>query len=193
MTASIAAYLERALADLEPSPEKLAALVAHWRLVRTWNERTNLTAITSDSDAAWLHYRDSLELVPHLRDGSIIDIGSGGGFPGIPLAVWCEVPVCLLEPRRKRATFLRQVVVQLGLVRVEVVEGRSTDPPRRLYDNVVTRATFSERADLLACRKWLAPEGRLIAMRAGAGEPAAPLTREYLIGDHHRVLEIWEN
>ena len=161
--------LKDALADLLVSKEQIDLLAKHWALVQAWNERVNLTAITSDRDAAYLHYRDCLELLPFLVKGAVLDIGSGAGFPGIPLAIVSGARVTLMEPRRKRATFLRDVRAQLGLENVEVHEARALDMPFARFENVVTRATFSDAGALKQCGTWVAPGGRLIAMRQDPG------------------------
>jgi len=80
--------LRSALADLGPEvTSRSEQLAAHWQLVKQWNDKTNLTAITNESDAAWLHYRDCLELLAVVGPGSIADMGSGAGYPGLPLAI----------------------------------------------------------------------------------------------------------
>ncbi|MBI5511738.1 MAG: 16S rRNA (guanine(527)-N(7))-methyltransferase RsmG [Deltaproteobacteria bacterium] len=190
--------LRSAIADLElEDPDRVVGLLAaHWALVKTWNERVNLTSILDDGEAAWLHYRDSLEALRVLVPGEVVDLGSGAGYPGIPLAI--AEPgrrVTLVEPRRKRASFLETVAARLGLSNVVVVVGRSDDEPAVRAANVVTRATFSGVAELTACKKWLAPHGaphgQLIAYRSAAsGDPASRVHRYGLRGEQ-RILEIW--
>jgi 16S rRNA (guanine527-N7)-methyltransferase len=184
---------------LEPTLEglpdtALAQLWSHWLLVKEWNVRINLTAIEDDSEAAWLHYRDSLAALASLPvGGSIVDMGSGAGFPGIPLAIARpEQTFYLVEPRRKRASFLRVAVSRLGLPNVIIHHGRSTDTPPELCEAVVSRATFSAEEDLRACLRWLSPRGVLIAYRA---EDSALLSEtlhsvSYSLGAHRRRLDI---
>lgn len=172
----IQALLEGILAGLPEAeqPFLIGQLAAHWALVCQWNDRCNLTAISQPEDAAWLHYRDSLQALPLLTSGPILDIGSGAGFPGIPLALARpEWSFTLLEPRHKRASFLQTVISRLGMRNVRVVIGRSDQPIPQLspdqgppYAAVVTRATFSGEADLLGCMRWLRPGGKLIAYRS---------------------------
>ena len=180
---------------LEGSPDKaLAQLWAHWLLVKEWNARINLTAIEDDSEAAWLHYRDSLAALDSLpATGPIVDMGSGAGFPGIPLAIARPAQTFyLVEPRRKRVSFLRVVVSRLGLSNVVVHHGRSTDNPPELCEAVVSRATFSGEADLRACLRWLTPSGVLIAYRAGDSELLAQTLHSvsYSLGEHRRRLDV---
>ncbi|MEZ4272919.1 MAG: 16S rRNA (guanine(527)-N(7))-methyltransferase RsmG [Myxococcota bacterium] len=188
------AALAEALADQPESIRSLAPrLLQHWQLVCHWNARTNLTSIRQDQDAAWLHYRDSLELVRFLDAGPILDVGSGAGFPGIPIAMAlpdCEVT--LLEPRRKRASFLRTAKARLHLDNVRVLQGASTDTPDKLYAAVVSRATFSADADVQHCLTWLKPEGRLIAMRSEAAASIGAERHPYTLGQKQRFLDIWQ-
>lgn len=149
------------------------ALFEHWRLVQAWNQRVNLTAITSDSDAARLHYADSLHALPHLLAGSVLDVGSGAGFPGVPIAVADPGRrVVLMEPRAKRASFLQTAQARLGLEGLEVWNMRADEPVRERFANVVTRATFSDAAELARLLAWVAPGGQVVAFRAG--EAALP-------------------
>lgn len=156
--------LADALADLDVEASQAATLASHWSLVRKWTERSNLTNITNAREAAWLHYRDSLELVALLLPGDLLDIGSGAGFPGVPLAVM-GFEVTMMEPRRKRASFLRTSRSRLHLS-FNVLEARSTDRPEHQFVNVVTRATFSDDSRLRDCLEWVRPGGQLLAMRA---------------------------
>ena len=81
-----------------------------------WNTRTNLTAIRKDSEVLLKHYADSVVMVDILpRSGSVLDVGSGGGFPGIPAIVRPDLTWRLLEPRQKRVSFLKATVARLGL------------------------------------------------------------------------------
>jgi 16S rRNA (guanine527-N7)-methyltransferase len=187
--------LVTALEDLAIGKDDRALdlLSRHWDLVSAWNERVNLTAIDDALDAAWLHYRDSLEALAALVPGGITDIGSGAGYPGIPLAIAePERQVTLVEPRRKRVSFLETVAARLGLGNVRVIEGRSEDTPKVLTANVVSRATFSDLRDLRACLKWVAPGGQLIAFRSDPSGDSAAHAHPYRLGDETRLLEIWD-
>ena len=195
---AFATALEEATAALPIAltPEHRARIAGHWELVLAWNAKINLTAITDPKEAAWLHYRDSLEVLPFLEQGPIADIGSGAGFPGLPLAIVSGRPTTLVEPRRKRVSFLRTAIATLGLSNTTVLEARSTDAPPTGYANVVTRATFGDEGSLRSCADWVAPGGQLIALRsAGAGPrqgrrlPTRAVDYELL--GRPRVLEIW--
>ena len=105
--------------------DKIELMYRHWQLMLKWNARTNLTAIRKDSEALLKHYADSVVMVNILPpSGSVLDVGSGGGFPGIPLSiVRPDLTWRLLEPRQKRVSFLKATVARLGLKNVEVIRG----------------------------------------------------------------------
>lgn len=200
-------HLARAMADLpEPLPaEALQAMAAHWALVQQWQQRVNVTSIDSDAESAWLHYRDALEALPWLRPGLTLDVGSGAGFPGIPLAIARPgEPFLLMEPRRKRASLLSQAAARLQLAKVQVYNGRLQDTPTAACAQVVTRATFSQLSDLQHGAAWLQPGGRLLAYRSGTaplpeadmqGLKEAGLHYEtghgYALMGHARRLDVW--
>jgi 16S rRNA (guanine(527)-N(7))-methyltransferase RsmG len=123
-------------ADISLSPVQLEGLDGHFRLLLEWNARMNLTGVTDPQTAATIHYLDALAALKYLKAGKAvatwIDVGSGGGFPGFPLATaWEGQRFLLAESRMKKANFLRAAVSELGLSdRVAVFAGR------------VERATF---------------------------------------------------
>lgn len=175
------------------SAEQVDLLEQHWRLVLAWNKRTNLTAIVNDTDAAWLHYADSLSALGELLPGSVADLGSGAGYPGVPLAIVSPTrSFTLVEPRQKRASFLDVAISRLGLTNVRVQVGRSEEVPTRPFDNVVTRATFSDEGDLEACLAWLRPGGRLIALRANNVASNAVRIVTYKLRSDTHALHIWD-
>jgi 16S rRNA (guanine527-N7)-methyltransferase len=123
-----------------------------------WNSRINLTAITGYYDVQMKHFLDSLTVVlalpcPIPEGFKTIDVGSGGGFPGLPLKIiFPQIELVLLESTNKKAVFLRHIVQTLGLGRVEVVIGRAEEVAhlpayRELFDTVVVRG-LSEMAVL---------------------------------------------
>jgi len=197
MSEDFVAALRHAMSQLRPEPAELTSdaleqLARHWALICRWNPRTNLTAITNNDEAALLHYADSLAVLPHLVPGSILDIGSGAGFPGVPLAIATGRPTTLLEPRLKRVSFLRTLKAELGLSQLEIEAGRSTDAIIEHFANVVTRATFSRDEDILACQRWVAPGGRLIALRAEGGDRLTDFIHErYQLAGKARNLALW--
>lgn len=183
-----------------------AKLLAYLVLLDKWNRTHNLTAIREPERMITHHLLDSLAVLPHLpsRGGlRLIDIGSGGGLPGIPLAVvrpdW---QLTLLDSNFKKATFLRQAAIELPLPNVDVVAARVEDyQPAAGFDIAISRA-FSDLAVFAgAGRRLLAPDGRLVAMKgvypheelahlpAQIGVTATPsLKVPGLNGDRHLVI-----
>ena len=113
-------------------------------LLLEWNEKFNLTAITDKDEIEEKHFIDSIELVKFfdVKNKTLLDVGSGAGFPGIPLAiVEPTLNITLLESNGKRVSFLREVVKELDLKNVEIIQGRSEElGVREKYDIVTARA-----------------------------------------------------
>jgi 16S rRNA (guanine527-N7)-methyltransferase len=150
----------------------LQRLRAYLVLLDKWNRTHNLTAIRDPAQMITHHLLDSLAalayVIPHVpHGGRLLDIGSGGGLPGIPLAVarpdW---KVTLLDSNHKKVAFMRQAAIELPLPNVDPVAVRAEDyvPPLR-FDAIISRA-FSDLATFAdAGRRLLAPGGRLLAMK----------------------------
>jgi 16S rRNA (guanine527-N7)-methyltransferase len=174
------------------SSEMLDQMQQHWELLLAWNSRVNLTSITSPREAAARHYRDSLATMEHGLRGPIVDMGSGGGFPGIPLAIAMpETPVTLVEPRRKRVSFLRTAVSRLALNNVKVVMSRAEDGPKEPFMSLVTRATFSSPEELAGLLPWVLGDGMLYFHRSASCEPVAKSTRVlYDVDGDSRALDL---
>lgn len=149
----------------------LAALSAHVRLMLAWNEAINLTAIIDPAAIARRHVADSLAAVPVLRDGPselLVDIGSGAGFPGLPLAVVHPWHVSLADSVGKKAAFLRAAATAMDLGdRVSVRNARAETLERGTWDIVTARAVGSV-ADLVEIGlPLLRPGGRLVVWKRG--------------------------
>ena len=147
-------------------------LLAYTVLLDKWNRTHNLTAIREPERMVTHHLLDSLAVLPHLPHANslrIIDIGSGGGLPGIPLAIarpaW---HVALLDSSRKKTAFMRQAAAEVSLPNVEVITSRAEDyVPATLFDVAISRA-FSDLARFSAlARHLVASSGKLIAMKGG--------------------------
>jgi 16S rRNA (guanine527-N7)-methyltransferase len=184
--------LAAATADLSLPAGALERMAEHWALVKAWNERVNLTSVTDDVEAAWRHYRDSLEALRLLPPGAIVDLGTGPGYPGIPLALASpERTFTLVEPRRKRVSFLEVALIRLKLTNARALYGSSTDPPDRAYAAAVTRATFSAAEEIAECLAWVEPGGIVVAYRSDPSGLAGTQVHPYAIRNHARVLEVW--
>jgi 16S rRNA (guanine527-N7)-methyltransferase len=152
---------------IELSPEQVAKLVAHLDLMDEWGQRMNLTAIRDRDQQITKHVLDSLSVLPYLRGGRVADVGSGAGFPGIPLAIAAPaVHFALIESTGKKCRFLEHVRDTLGLENVEVVQSRAEAwKPAVRYDTVLARAV-GPLADLVRYAGLLvAGDGRLLAMK----------------------------
>jgi 16S rRNA (guanine527-N7)-methyltransferase len=148
-------------------PAQAAALLALVSELAEWNTRFNLTAISEPTEVIDKHLLDSLAVLPHLRGLRIADIGTGAGFPGLPLAIAdLDRRFTLVESTGKKASFLRHVVGELHLPNVDIVQGRAEAMrPAKPFDSVVARALGS-LADFVRVAGHLAGRsGRLLAMK----------------------------
>lgn len=136
-------------------------------LVAKWNKAYNLTAVREPEKMLTHHLLDSLAVLPHVRGPRVLDVGTGAGLPGIPLALARpEWQLTLLDSSHKKTTFLRQAIIELKLGNVDVACARvETWPAPQPFDTVVSRA-FSELSEFLALAGRLcAKDGVMIAMK----------------------------
>jgi 16S rRNA (guanine527-N7)-methyltransferase len=132
-----------------------------------WNKAYNLTAVRDPEKMLTHHLLDSLAVLPHLRGPRVLDVGTGAGLPGIPLALARpDLKFTLLDSNQKKTTFLRQAVIELKPGNVEVVcERVESWNAGTLFNTVVTRA-FSGLSDFIALAGRLcAKDGVVIAMK----------------------------
>lgn len=161
--------LERAAAALqvEIADEQVAALERYLDLLEKWNRVYNLTAIRDRARMVTHHVLDSLSILPHLRGPNVLDVGSGAGLPGIPIAIARPaLRVTLLEANQKKSAFLTQAVGELRLANVTVVTERveSWHTATR-FDTIVSRA-FADLGEFVAAAgRLLAPQGVIAAMK----------------------------
>src|SRR3954469_24721000 len=150
------------------SPAQRARLASHLELISKWNRVHNLTAIRETAQMVVLHLLDSLSILPQLEGArSIADVGTGPGFPGIPVAiVRDDARVTLVESSHKKCAFLQQAKTELALANVEIACERVEHfKPAAPFDAVVSRA-FSDLPDFITQAGHLAaPGGKLIAMK----------------------------
>lgn len=152
---------------IELTDEQAVRLVTHLDLLDEWNARMNLTAIRDRPSQLTKHLLDSLSVQPHLRGQRIADIGSGAGFPGIPLAIVEPARhFALIESTGKKCRFLEHVRDTLGLANAEVVQSRAESyQPELRFDTVIARAV-GPVADLVkVAGRLVAGGGRLLAMK----------------------------
>lgn len=138
-SASLGDIVRREMAGvLELGDQQISLLESHFRLLLAWNARMNLTTVTKLPEAAIRHYCESLFLAAHLTAGTVADIGTGAGFPGIPVAIArpdCRVD--LIESHQRKAVFLREACRALPNARVL---GQRAEDVDGSYDWVVSRA-----------------------------------------------------
>jgi len=142
-------------------------LLAYLELLAKWNKTYNLTAIRDPVQAVSHHLLDSLAVLRELPAGALADVGSGGGLPGIPLAIADpERRVTLNDSNGKKGAFLRQATIELALANAEVHVARAEEwRPAERFAVVVTRG-FASLADFVtSCRHLTAPSGVLAAMK----------------------------
>lgn len=165
LSAQLAQGLQRMGLDLPGDvQQKLLAFAA---LLNKWNKTYNLTSVREPERIVALHLLDSLAVVPHLGNQALLDVGSGGGMPGIPIALARpELSVTLLDSNAKKSAFQRQAVIELGMENVSVVNARVGDfVPQVQFAQIVSRA-FSELVDFVSLtRTHLSPGGRWLAMK----------------------------
>lgn len=159
---------------LAPLPARsVDTLFAYLDRLYLWNVSAGLTAVERE-DAVRLHLLDSLALVPDLpAAGSLVDVGSGGGLPGIPLAVALPgLSVSLVEAKRRKASFLRDAVRELGMLNVEVVEERAETVAARgrRFDVAVSRACAAPRRWLEAAQGLVGSDGVVLVAGARSSE-----------------------
>lgn len=175
---------------IELPADARSRFVDHLRLIEKWNRIHNLTAVRETEQMVVLHLLDSLSLLPHLGAArTLADVGTGPGFPGIPLAIARpELQVTLLDSSHKKCAFLEQAKSELKLANVTVVCDRVEQwKPARSFDAVVSRA-FAELSDFVAQAKHLvAPGGRLLAMKG-----VYPFEEIARVPASHRVAQVLE-
>jgi 16S rRNA (guanine527-N7)-methyltransferase len=164
------AQLERGLEELGLHLDRKAPkrLLAFAELLEKWNRVYNLTSIRGADQIVSGHLLDCLAIVPHV-DGAAraLDVGSGAGFPGIPLAIACpRMQVTLLDSNQKKVAFLRQAVSELQLDNATVVEDRvEAWQPQEKFDLIVCRALTDTGEFVRWSRHLLATDGVFAAMK----------------------------
>ena len=159
-------------------------MLAYLGLLKRWNKVYNLTAVKGNANILNRHLLDSLSLVPYLHGERVIDIGTGAGLPGIPVALACpHLQVTLLDSNAKRCRFLRQVQAQLKLKNVAIVQQRLEKyQPAEKFDSLLSRAFSSLQAFVASSAHLLAENGQLIAMKGRwPGEESEELQGGFMI------------
>src|SRR5574343_473728 len=159
--------LSTGLADLGIDLPEAAQhkLLAFRDLLLKWNKTYNLTALRDPEQAISHHLLDSLAILPHVGPGPLLDVGSGGGLPAVPLAIARpELAVSMVDTVQKKTTFLQQAVIELGLKNATVYHARVKEM-QSSYAQISSRAFAEIGLFVSLTRHLLAPGGRWLAMK----------------------------
>lgn len=159
--------------DLHLEPHQQQLLNRYIQLLEKWNRAYNLSAVREPSAMVPLHLLDSLAIQPWLGGARCLDVGTGAGLPGIPLAIANpETRFTLLDSNGKKVRFLTQVVAELGLENVTPIQQRSQQLVDKAgFDMVLSRAFASLRDMVEGTAHLLAPAGRWLAMKGAYPQP----------------------
>ncbi len=163
---------------IELSDEQLNQLESYYKLLVSWNERMNLTAITEPKDVAIKHFADSLSVLSFVdvpNGASVIDVGTGAGFPGLVLKIARpDIKLTLLDSLKKRLTFLEDVLNNLGLdaqlIHSRAEEGGQNIDLRECYDFAVSRAVAQLNVLCEYCLPYVRLSGSFIAFKGGESD-----------------------
>jgi 16S rRNA (guanine527-N7)-methyltransferase len=161
--------------QLNLSENQIDQLLAFIRLIEKWNKAYNLTAIRNKEDMVNLHLLDSLAVLPYIEGDRVIDIGTGAGLPGIPLAISRpETTFTLLDSNAKKTRFVQQAVIELKLKNVDVqLERVENYFPGTVFTTAITRAFASLPEIVRLASHLLGKDGILLAMKGQKADTEA--------------------
>lgn len=171
--------------DIEITNTQLTAFEKYAELLILWNQKMNLTAITDKKEIAVKHFIDSISVLKSYnppQNSKLIDIGTGAGFPGIPLKIMRpDIELCLLDSLNKRITFLKEVCREIK-INVELIHGRAEEygqnpQYRESFDTVVSRAVANLPSLCEYCIPYLKTGGSFISMKGPDGENELKLSK----------------
>lgn len=165
MQQQLISLLSQAQISLDTKQQQL--LIDYLQLLDKWNKAYNLTAVRQMDQMLIRHIMDSLVVMPYLQDQRLIDVGTGAGLPGIPLAIaLTNHQFFLLDSLGKRIRFLKQVKHQLALTNIEIIQSRVEDYQiTPLFTGVISRAFASLTEMINWCDHLLAPQGHFYALK----------------------------
>lgn len=182
--------------------EKYNKFIKYKDLIKEWNQKINLTAITDDEEIIKKHFIDSIKVFncDYVKNAkSIIDIGTGGGFPGIPMKIVKEdSKMVLLDSLNKRINFLNEVIDDLSLPNVKTIHGRAEDfaqtaEYRQKFDLAVSRAVANLTVLVEFCLPYVKVGGHFVALKGPAIEEeikAAEGALKALGGKIEKIIEV---
>jgi len=173
--------------SLPSDADKEAKLLAFIELICKWNKAYNLTAVRDKEAMVSLHLLDSLAILPHLHGQRLVDIGTGAGLPGIPLAIYQpEKEFVLIDSNAKKTRFVQQVILELGLKNVSVLHSRvEAYQPVVLFDTVLCRAFATMSEIIKLTQHLLGDNGLLLAMKGQV--PEAELAQ---LAQHYQIISL---
>ena len=156
-----------ALTELEVTDYQQNQLVQLVELLNKWNKAYNLTSVRDPSQMLVKHIMDSIVVSPYLQGNRLIDVGTGPGLPGLPLAILNpDKKFVLLDSLGKRLSFIRQAVLALGLKNVEFIQSRVEEyQPEEKFDVVLSRAFASLQDMLFWCKHLPKETGHFLALK----------------------------
>ena len=149
------------------SPEQIQLQINYLMMLEKWNKAFNLTAITQTDEMVTLHTLDSLSVYPYLKANKVLDVGTGAGLPGIPLAImFPEKQFTLLDSNGKKTRFLQQAKFELKLANVEVIHTRMENyQTNHCFDGIISRAVGSIQQLFQATQHLLCQDGQMMLMK----------------------------
>jgi 16S rRNA (guanine527-N7)-methyltransferase len=169
----------------ESAQEKL---IRYLQLLEKWNKAYNLTAVRKPEEMVTHHLLDSLAVYPHIVGPRILDVGSGAGLPGIPLAIaQPDWHIEMLDSNNKKTRFITQAISELGVENASVVHARAEEyHPEKPYDTVISRAYSSAEKMIQTAGQHCAKEGCLLLMKG-----AYPVAELEQVPETFRVTEVF--
>ena len=193
----IASLLEPFLGKNALSTDQLRSISIYIDILQRWNARINLTAIRDQDEIVTRHFGESLFAASHLipnpsaysapspvKAFEVADVGSGAGFPGIPIKLWApEISLTLIESNHKKATFLREVTRALTLTNINIKNARAESLTGKRFDVVTMRAVEHFESTLSVASSLLNPNGRLALL---IGSSQLQITETTVLSFHWR-------
>ncbi len=169
------------------------AQIEYLQLIQKWNRAFNLTAITDLDQMVIRHLLDSLSILPFINVSPVLDVGTGAGLPGIPLALARpDIEFVLLDSNGKKTRFLTQVKIELGIENIEIIHSRVEDyRPGKTFSIVTCRAFAALNTILVRTQHLLTSETRILAMKGKLEMPA--LDAGFKQVDSHPLQVAWLN
>lgn len=180
------------------APSNLAELIARYVfLIEKWNRTYNLTAARNSQEIFQHHVMDSLSVLPHIKGTQVVDVGSGGGFPGIVIALAKpEWNISLIEANQKKASFLQQVKIELALANVEIIATRVEHFQSQHEINCITSRAFASLGDFIAVTQHLvgpntqASNCQWVAMKAHCSQEELDQVQKPYAIEQNIVLQV---